>query len=167
MLKLIVILVLLVYLVSPIDLIPDFIPVLGYADDAIIVAIALRFATRRAGAEAIERHWPSTPEGLQAMLRLSGLRRDDTATQVAKALSTKRFRRLNSAAIVGLGPGGPDSTCSCDITDPFGHHRQGAGLSAPCCQCSSGIAVRGKGLVILGCHSARVPNFTHKNVGRS
>ena len=54
---------LLIYLISPIDLIPDFIPVLGYADDAIIVAIALRSITRRAGPEALERHWPGTPEG--------------------------------------------------------------------------------------------------------
>jgi len=66
--------VLLVYLVSPIDLIPDFIPVLGYADDAIVVAIALRFATRRAGSDAVERHWPGTPEGLSAVLRLAGLK---------------------------------------------------------------------------------------------
>jgi uncharacterized membrane protein YkvA (DUF1232 family) len=65
--------VLLVYLVSPIDLIPDFIPVLGYADDALVVAIALRFATNRAGSAAIERHWPGTPAGLRAVLRLAGL----------------------------------------------------------------------------------------------
>jgi uncharacterized membrane protein YkvA (DUF1232 family) len=65
---------LLVYLVSPIDLIPDFIPVLGYADDAIVVAFALRFAMRRAGAEAVERHWPGTPDGLSAVLRLAGIR---------------------------------------------------------------------------------------------
>lgn len=65
--------VLLVYLVSPIDLIPDFIPVLGYADDALVVAIALRFATRQAGSAAIKRHWPGTPAGLQAVLRLAGL----------------------------------------------------------------------------------------------
>jgi uncharacterized membrane protein YkvA (DUF1232 family) len=64
---------LLVYLISPIDLIPDFIPVLGYADDALIVAIALRFATRRAGRDAVERHWTGTPEGLAAILRLAGL----------------------------------------------------------------------------------------------
>lgn len=65
--------VLLVYLISPIDLIPDFIPVLGYADDALVVAIALRFATRRAGSDAVERHWPGTPAGLAAVLRLAGL----------------------------------------------------------------------------------------------
>jgi len=65
--------VLLVYLISPIDLIPDFIPVLGYADDALVVAIALRFATRRAGSDAIKKHWPGTPAGLEAILRLAGL----------------------------------------------------------------------------------------------
>lgn len=65
--------VLLVYLLSPIDLIPDFIPVLGYADDALVVVIALRFATRRAGSAAVEQHWPGTPEGLSAVLRLAGL----------------------------------------------------------------------------------------------
>jgi len=70
--------VLLVYLISPIDLIPDFIPVLGYADDALVVAIALRFATIRAGSVAIERHWPGTPAGLASVLRLAGLDRDET-----------------------------------------------------------------------------------------
>ena len=65
--------VLLAYLLSPIDLIPDFIPVLGYADDALVVAIALRFATRRAGNAAIRRHWPGTPAGLAAVLRFAGL----------------------------------------------------------------------------------------------
>ena len=64
---------LLAYLLSPIDLIPDFIPVIGFVDDALIVALALRFATRHAGGEAIERHWPGTPEGLAAVLRLAGL----------------------------------------------------------------------------------------------
>jgi uncharacterized membrane protein YkvA (DUF1232 family) len=64
---------LLVYLLSPIDLIPDFIPVLGYADDAIIVAVVLRFATKHAGAEALARHWPGTPQGLQALRTLAGL----------------------------------------------------------------------------------------------
>jgi len=65
--------VLLVYLLSPIDLIPDFIPVLGYADDAIIVVIVLRFITRHAGADALERHWPGTPQGLEALRTLAGL----------------------------------------------------------------------------------------------
>ncbi|HEY9306260.1 MAG TPA: DUF1232 domain-containing protein [Microbacterium sp.] len=65
---------LLVYLLLPIDLVPDFIPVLGYADDAIIVAIALRYTIRTAGRPAIERHWPGTPEGLESLLALVGVR---------------------------------------------------------------------------------------------
>ena len=69
----IVLLALLVYLLSPVDLIPDFIPVLGYADDALVVAFALRLATRWAGSAAIERHWPGTPRGLLALLRLVGV----------------------------------------------------------------------------------------------
>ena len=64
---------LLVYLALPIDLIPDFIPVLGYADDAIIVALVLRSATRSAGTDALAKHWPGTPEGLIALKRLCRL----------------------------------------------------------------------------------------------
>jgi uncharacterized membrane protein YkvA (DUF1232 family) len=64
---------LLVYLASPIDLVPDFIPVIGYADDVVIVALVLRSVVSRAGADAVRRHWPGTPEGLAVMLRLAGL----------------------------------------------------------------------------------------------
>lgn len=64
---------LMIYLVLPIDLVPDFIPVIGYADDAIIVAVALRYAVRHAGLTAIERNWPGTPSGLTSMLALVGL----------------------------------------------------------------------------------------------
>ena len=64
---------LIAYLASPIDLIPDFVPILGYADDAIIVAIALRFVVRHAGVEVIAKHWAGTPEGLRIVERLAGL----------------------------------------------------------------------------------------------
>jgi len=63
---------LLAYLLSPIDLIPDFIPGVGYADDAIIVVLVIRSVLRAAGTQAIERHWPGSPEGLQAVLRFGG-----------------------------------------------------------------------------------------------
>ncbi len=61
------------YLLLPFDLIPDFIPVLGYADDALVVALVLRSVTRRAGADALARHWPGTPAGLRTVQRLAGL----------------------------------------------------------------------------------------------
>jgi uncharacterized membrane protein YkvA (DUF1232 family) len=65
---------LLAYLAVPIDLIPDFVPVVGYADDAIIVALALRSVARRAGPPALHRHWPGSPAGLAAVLRAAGVR---------------------------------------------------------------------------------------------
>lgn len=63
---------LLVYLAIPIDLIPDFIPIVGYADDIVLVALVLRSVARRAGPEAIDRHWQGTPEGLIAIKKLTG-----------------------------------------------------------------------------------------------
>jgi len=66
-------LLLLGYLALPFDLIPDFVPVLGYADDAIIVALVLRSTTRSAGPDALAKHWPGTPQGLAALNRLCRL----------------------------------------------------------------------------------------------
>ena len=66
---------LLAYLALPIDLIPDFIPVLGYADDAIIVTAVLRSVARRAGVSAVRAHWPGTDDGFTALSRLTGLGR--------------------------------------------------------------------------------------------
>ncbi len=64
---------LLAYLAMPIDLIPDFIPVLGYADDAIIVTATLRSVVRRAGLEVVQAKWPGTDDGFAALCRLTGL----------------------------------------------------------------------------------------------
>ncbi|HEX2075126.1 MAG TPA: YkvA family protein [Geodermatophilus sp.] len=64
---------LLAYLAVPIDLVPDFVPVVGHADDAIVVALVLRSVVRRAGTAALARHWPGTPEGLAALRRASRL----------------------------------------------------------------------------------------------
>ena len=61
------------YLALPFDLIPDFIPVIGYADDAIIVAVVLRSVVRRAGTDTVRRHWPGTHDGLAALWRIAGL----------------------------------------------------------------------------------------------
>jgi uncharacterized membrane protein YkvA (DUF1232 family) len=61
------------YLAMPIDLVPDFVPVLGYADDAIVVCLVLRSVVRRAGAPLVRRHWPGTDDGFAVLARLTGL----------------------------------------------------------------------------------------------
>jgi uncharacterized membrane protein YkvA (DUF1232 family) len=61
------------YLALPFDLVPDFIPILGYADDAVVVSLVLRSVIRRAGIERIRHHWPGTDDGLRALGRVTGL----------------------------------------------------------------------------------------------
>ena len=61
------------YLALPFDLVPDFVPVLGYADDAIIVGLVLRSVVRQTGAPLVRHHWPGTDNGLTALARLTGL----------------------------------------------------------------------------------------------
>jgi uncharacterized membrane protein YkvA (DUF1232 family) len=63
----------LVYLAVPIDLVPDFLPLIGYADDAVMVAAALRFVVRAAGPDAVRRHWPGSADGLGVLWRLARL----------------------------------------------------------------------------------------------
>lgn len=64
---------LLIYLASPVDLVPDFIPVIGYADDVVIVALALRSVVRRAGPDVLAQHWPGTAPGLVLVQQLAGV----------------------------------------------------------------------------------------------
>jgi uncharacterized membrane protein YkvA (DUF1232 family) len=61
---------LLAYLAFPIDLVPDFIPVVGYADDAIVIGVVLRNVIRRAGPDIVRRHWPGSDDGLAVLGRL-------------------------------------------------------------------------------------------------
>jgi uncharacterized membrane protein YkvA (DUF1232 family) len=61
------------YLAFPLDLIPDFIPVLGYVDDAIIVLAVLRSTARHVGIEPLRAHWPGTDDGFNALCRAAGL----------------------------------------------------------------------------------------------
>jgi uncharacterized membrane protein YkvA (DUF1232 family) len=64
--------VLLAWLVNPIDLIPEFIPVLGPLDDVVVAIIILRYVRRRLGDDELRLRWPGTPEGYEL---LSGILR--------------------------------------------------------------------------------------------
>ena len=57
------------YLVSPLDIVPDFVPVAGQLDDAVIVALALAFVLRRHGEGAIRAAWPGPEGSLRVVLR--------------------------------------------------------------------------------------------------
>lgn len=59
-----------IYLAIPFDIIPDFVPVLGYADDAIIVVLVLRSVCRRVSEEELRAAWPGTDDGFAALERL-------------------------------------------------------------------------------------------------
>ena len=63
----------LVWIASPIDLLPEFLPVIGPLDDVIVAALALRHLLRRAGPEPIRDHWRGDPHTLELVLRAAGL----------------------------------------------------------------------------------------------
>jgi uncharacterized membrane protein YkvA (DUF1232 family) len=63
---------LLAWLVSPIDLIPEFIPVLGPLDDVIVAIIVLRYVRRRLGPDEFRRRWPGTAEGYELLSGVLG-----------------------------------------------------------------------------------------------
>ncbi len=59
------------YLLSPIDLIPDFIPVIGYLDDAVVLAWTLRRIVRAAGPVVVRELWPGPARSLATVMRLA------------------------------------------------------------------------------------------------
>ena len=61
-----------VWLVSPIDLLPEFLPVIGPLDDAVVAALVLRHLVHRAGAEVVREHWRGEPDTLELILRGAG-----------------------------------------------------------------------------------------------
>jgi uncharacterized membrane protein YkvA (DUF1232 family) len=62
--------VLLVWLISPIDLVPEFIPVLGPLDDVIVAVVILRYVRRRLGADELRRRWRGSEAGWSLVERL-------------------------------------------------------------------------------------------------
>jgi len=51
------------WVVNPIDLIPEFIPVLGPLDDVVVAVLVLRYVRRRLGDDQLSRRWPGSPQG--------------------------------------------------------------------------------------------------------
>lgn len=64
------------WLVSPIDLLPEFLPVLGPLDDAVVAALVLRHLVKRAGPEVVREHWRGEPATLERILRAAGVKTD-------------------------------------------------------------------------------------------
>jgi len=60
---------LIAYLAMPIDIVPDFIPIAGQLDDAIIVTLVLRSVLRAAGPTLVREHWPGPVQSLNVVLR--------------------------------------------------------------------------------------------------
>ncbi len=61
---------LLAWIISPIDLIPEFIPVLGPLDDVVVAVVAMRYLRRRLGTDDLRRRWVGTDNGFEVLLRV-------------------------------------------------------------------------------------------------
>ena len=61
------------YLALPIDLVPDFLPVIGQLDDAVLLGLALRVVLRGGGIELVRDAWPGPEASLTLVLRAAGL----------------------------------------------------------------------------------------------
>jgi uncharacterized membrane protein YkvA (DUF1232 family) len=67
-----VLVLLVAWIVSPIDLIPEFIPVLGPLDDVVVAVAALRYVRRRLGTEALRARWQGSDAGFAVLARIIG-----------------------------------------------------------------------------------------------
>jgi uncharacterized membrane protein YkvA (DUF1232 family) len=68
---------LLLWILSPIDLIPEFIPVLGPLDDVVVAIVALRFVRRRVGVAGMRARWPGSDAGFALLGRVVGFSAGD------------------------------------------------------------------------------------------
>ena len=56
------------WVLSPVDLLPEFLPVIGPLDDVVVVALAVRYAARRVPPEVLLEAWPGQPRLLERLL---------------------------------------------------------------------------------------------------
>jgi uncharacterized membrane protein YkvA (DUF1232 family) len=67
------ILIAMIWVISPIDLIPEFLPVIGPLDDVVVVVLALRYAARRVPRHVLLEAWPGDPRLLERLLGAAAL----------------------------------------------------------------------------------------------
>ena len=94
----------LIYNIQPINLIPDFIPVIGFADNVVVLAWALRSTIRIAGPDAVGRHWKGSPASLAALYRVLRLPGASTGSSLSPS-----FPATGSIA-VGPSPDAEDAS---------------------------------------------------------
>lgn len=61
---------LMLWIASPVDLVPEFVPVIGPLDDLVVTALVLRWVARRVGRPRLRELWPGSPEGFALLERL-------------------------------------------------------------------------------------------------
>jgi uncharacterized membrane protein YkvA (DUF1232 family) len=79
-----------VYLASPIDLVPDFIPLLGWVDDLLLAAIVLDGVLNYVDRELVLRYWPASERSLDTLAR--------TASTLAAWVPRRLKQRIFSPA---------------------------------------------------------------------
>ena len=62
------------WVMSPVDLIPEFLPVIGPLDDVVVVALALRYAAKRVARHVLEEAWPAELRLLERLVPPDGRR---------------------------------------------------------------------------------------------
>jgi uncharacterized membrane protein YkvA (DUF1232 family) len=74
------------YVASPIDLVPEFIPVIGWADDVIFILLAIDSLVERAGPEVVQEHWDGPGDLLALIREVLGVTRSIIPNRLARAL---------------------------------------------------------------------------------
>jgi uncharacterized membrane protein YkvA (DUF1232 family) len=74
------------YVASPVDLVPEFIPVIGWADDVIFLMFAIDSLIERAGAEVVEEHWDGPGDLLGMIREVLGVARSIVPRRLSRAL---------------------------------------------------------------------------------
>ena len=86
-----------VYVISPLDFIPDFLPFIGQVDDAYMVALTLMRLMQRAPADVVRQHWRGGGDIVSLL---------DSIARVAPMILPKRISRVLSAKVEPIGSAG-------------------------------------------------------------